>query len=115
MSVDLGALWSVPGFLALLIAVAFLSKLVGAGAPARLAGLDRRESLAVGVGVGVSARGVVELVVATIALHAGLFVQSAPGDRIVPNLYSAVVLTSVVTTLLAPLLLRPLLRNRPPE
>ena len=110
MSVDLAALWSVPAFLVLLITVAFLSKLVGAGIPAHLTGLARRDSLVVGVGM--SARGVVELVVASIALDAGLFSRPAPGDVVVPNLYSAVVLTAIVTTLLAPLLLRPILRGR---
>lgn len=107
LSVDLSAVSSIPVFLALLVALAFLGKLIGAGIPARLIGLNRRDAIAVGIGM--STRGVVGLVVASIALNAGLFSQSASGDPVVPNLYSAVVITSVVTTLLAPLLLRPLL------
>ena len=110
LSVDLAAVWSVPGFLGLLIALAYFGKLIGAGVPARFIGLSQRDSVAVGIGM--SARGVVGLVVASIAFDAGLFSRAASGDVVVPNLYSAVVLTSIVTTLLAPLLLRPILRGR---
>lgn len=47
---DLGAVAAVPVFLTLLLVVAFLGKLIGAGLPARLAGLPTREAAAVGVG-----------------------------------------------------------------
>jgi Kef-type K+ transport system membrane component KefB len=109
MSVDLAAVGAIPVFLALLVALALAGKVVGAGLPARAFGFSARESLAIGVGM--SSRGVVGLVVASIALDAGIFQSGVPDDVVLPNLFSAVVLTSVVTTLLAPLLLRPLLRG----
>lgn len=108
MRLDIGAVTAVPIFLALLLAVAILGKLVGAGVPARLAGLSAREATAVGIGM--SGRGAVELVVASIALEAGLFAQP---DPLVSNLFSALVITAVVTTLLMPLALRAVLR--PPD
>lgn len=74
--VEPGALVAVPAFVATLIAAAFLGKLAGAGLPARLAGLTGRESLAVGVGM--SSRGAVELIVASIALESGLFDHPDP-------------------------------------
>lgn len=103
LQLDLTAVWQVPGFLALLIVVAILGKLVGSGAAARLSGLSARKSTAVGVGM--SGRGAVEIVVASIALQAGLFAQGA-GDPHVANLFSALVITAVVTTAATPLLLQ---------
>lgn len=102
---DLGAVTAVPLFLTLLVVVAFLGKLVGAGVPARLAGLSAREATAVGVGM--SGRGAVELVVASIALEAGLFAQP---DILVGSLFSALVITAVLTTMLMPMALRAVLR-----
>lgn len=103
LQLDLTAVWQVPGFLILLIVVAILGKLLGGGLAARLSGLSARESAAVGVGM--SGRGAVEIVVASIALQAGLFAQGA-GDPYVANLFSALVITAVVTTAATPLLLR---------
>lgn len=105
--VDLGAVEAIPLFLAALLAVAFLGKLVGTGVPARLAGLPTRDAMAVGIGM--SGRGAIELVVASIALEAGLFNQS---DELVTNLFSALVITAVVTTMAMPLGLRAVLRAR---
>lgn len=102
---DLGAVTAVPLFLTLLVVVAFLGKLVGAGVPARLAGLSAREATAVGVGM--SGRGAVELLVASIALEAGLFAQP---DILVGSLFSALVITAVLTTMLMPMALRAVLR-----
>ena len=104
---DLSAVVAIPGFLAALLAVAFLGKLVGAGVPARLTGLSTREAAAVGIGM--SGRGAVELIVASIALEAGLFDQP---DPLVGNLFSALVITAVVTTLLVPIALRRVLRGQ---
>lgn len=92
-----------PGFLALLIAVAFTGKLIGAGVPARLFGYSGREALFIGAGM--SARGAVELVIAEVALRSGLFSRPVPGDVIVPNLFSAIVLMTLVTTIGAPILM----------
>lgn len=98
---DLGAVSAIPGFLAALLATAFLGKLVGAGVPARLIGLSPREATAVGVGL--SGRGAVELIIASIALEAGLFDQP---DPLVTNLFSALVIVAVITTLMMPIGLR---------
>jgi len=107
MSLDISAATEIPFFVLALIAVAFFGKLIGAGLPAYLLGYTRRESLAVGVGM--SARGAVELIIADIALRAGIFNHPEPVPLIVEHLFSAVVLMAVATTLLTPLLLRPIL------
>lgn len=107
MNLDLQAALNVPGFVLTLIAIAFFGKLIGAGLPAWLLGYSKREATAVGIGM--SARGAVELIIADIALRAGLFEGPEPVPEIVQNLFSAVVIMAVVTTVLAPLLLRPLL------
>ena len=103
MQLSLGAVIEVPWFLAGLIVIAFLGKLIGAGLPALLSGLGRRDAAAIGVGM--SGRGAVELVIVSIALTAGVFEQPQ-GDPIVANLFSALVITAVVTTALTPILLR---------
>jgi Kef-type K+ transport system membrane component KefB len=107
MNLDLQAMLHVPLFVFTLIAIAFLGKLFGAGLPAYLLGYNRRESMAVGVGM--SARGAVELIIADIALRAGLFSRPEPVPVIIDNIFSAVVIMAVVTTVLTPLLLRPIL------
>lgn len=104
MHLDVTALANIPGFLFLLVLVAFLTKLIGAGLPAYLLGFSRRDALAVGVGM--SARGAVELVIADIALRAGLFTQPDPPPPIVANLFSAIVIVAVVTTLATPFMLK---------
>ena len=101
LRVDLGALTAIPLLLVLLIAAAFLGKILGAGLPALAIGLPRREAL--GVGIAMSARGAIELVVLSIAYEAGLFPDD---DPVAGPLFSALVLTAVVTTLATPILLR---------
>jgi Kef-type K+ transport system membrane component KefB len=95
----------VPVFLLLVIAVAFFGKVLGAGLPARLAGLSTRDALCVGVGL--SARGAVELVILSIAFEKGVFSDGGAGLQ----LFSALILMGVVTTMMAPMLLRRLLRT----
>lgn len=104
LQLDLTAVVTVPGFLAALIALAFAGKLIGAGVPAYFGGLKRRESVAIGVGL--SGRGAVEIVIASIALQSGLFTQVGPPDVYVASLFSALVLTAIITTAVAPILLR---------
>ncbi|NIP47374.1 MAG: cation:proton antiporter [Gammaproteobacteria bacterium] len=106
--VDLSAVSTVPVFLGALLAAAFLGKLLGAGVPARLSGLTTRQSTAVGVGL--SGRGAVELIIASIALEAGLFDHP---DPVVANLFSALVITAVVTTIVMPVGLRLILDRAP--
>jgi len=104
LHLDLGAVFAIPGFLTLLLVVAFASKLVGAGLPAYLTGLSRKESLAVGVGM--SARGAVELIIAEIALRAGLFEHPTPTPPVIAYLFSAIVIVAIITTLATPIVLR---------
>jgi len=106
---DFSAVSSVPGFVVVLIVVALASKLIGAGIPAIWMGLTRRQSLMVGVGM--SGRGAVELVVAGIALEAGLFLQPTPTPAIVDSLFSAIVIMALVTTIVAPIVLRLIVRR----
>lgn len=109
-NLDVGAALHVPLFVLLLVVVAFGGKLVGAGLPAYWSGLDRRQSL--GVGAGMSARGAVELIIADIALRAGLFDHPQPVPDIVRYLFSAVVLMALITTLATPVALQRALGDR---
>ncbi len=104
LHLDFSALTQTPGFVVLFVVIAMVSKLVGAGVPAYWIGLSKRESLMVGVGM--SGRGAVELVVAGVALEAGLFLQPDPPPPIVRSLYSTIVIMALVTTLVTPILLR---------
>jgi Kef-type K+ transport systems, membrane components len=94
LKVNLWALtnWELP---AVVIGVALAGKLVGCYGGARLGGLGHWDALAVGFGM--NARGAMELVVALIGLSLGL---------LTPAMYSTIVLVAVVTSFLAPLLLR---------
>jgi Kef-type K+ transport system membrane component KefB len=109
LHLEAGALLEAPLLVALLLVAATIGKLAGAGIPARLGGLGRRDALAVGVGM--NARGAVELIIADVAFRAGLFEAPDPPPAVVRSLYSAVVLTAIVTTLATPLGLRALYRE----
>ena len=100
----MSALTAVPFFLFLIIFVAFFSKLVGAGVPAFLMGFSRRESLAIGTAM--TARGAVELIIADIALRAGLFSHPNPLPPIIENMFSIIVIVAIVTTIAVPVVLR---------
>lgn len=102
MYVDLGeladgqvALWAV-----IVLAVASVGKLVGSYVGARLGPLGHREAIAVGVGL--NARGALEIIIATIALSLGVFNQST---------YTVIVLLAMATSMAAPPLLRWALSN----
>jgi Kef-type K+ transport system membrane component KefB len=97
LRVDLGLLsdptvllWS-----AIVIAVASIAKLLGAYAGARLARLPKQEALALGVGL--NARGALEIVIATVGLSLGVLNTRS---------YTVVVLMAIVTSMAAPPLLR---------
>ncbi|HWI51104.1 MAG TPA: cation:proton antiporter, partial [Symbiobacteriaceae bacterium] len=77
------------------------TKLLGAGAGALLGGFKLKE--AAGVGAGMVARGEVGLIVAAIGLERGLLQQ---------DLYTAMVLVSLLTTLVTPPLLKLAFRRR---
>ena len=100
------AITETPIFVVALVLLAFVTKLVGAAVPAVFAGFGRRDSLAIGVGM--SGRGAVELIIADVALRAGLFAIPEPPPPLVANLFSAVVIMAIVTTILTPILLRAL-------
>ncbi len=101
---DPNALVSIPYFLLILLAVAFLGKIVGCGIPALMIGLPRQKALSVGVGM--STRGAVGFVVLSVAYNAGVFEQIDHADPITTHLFSGLVLMVVITTMLAPSLLR---------
>lgn len=104
LHLQLDAVTAAPLFLGLLLAAAFATKLLGAGLPAFLTGMPGRASLAVGLAM--SSRGAVELIIADVALEAGLFDRPEPTPAIVDALFSSVVIVAIVTTLLVPVLLR---------
>jgi Kef-type K+ transport system membrane component KefB len=81
--------------LIVLLAVAVLSKVLGSGLGARLAGFTNQQALRVGVGM--VSRGEVGLIVASIGVREGL---------IGPDVFSVVVVLVLLTTLIAPPLLR---------
>lgn len=102
LRVDLGvfadpevALWSV-----LIVLVASVTKFAGSMAGARLGGLPRREGLALGVGL--NARGALEIVMATVGLSLGVLNEES---------YGAIVVMAIVTSVAAPPLLRIILRD----
>jgi Kef-type K+ transport system membrane component KefB len=101
---DFSSVAQVPGFVLVLTGLALASKLIGSGIPAYWAGFSRRESLLVGVGM--SGRGAVELVIAGVALDAGLFLHPEPPGPIVGSLFSAIVIMAIVTTVATPIALR---------
>lgn len=94
LKVNLWALsgWELP---LLVIGIAIAGKLAGCYGGARFGGLSHWEALAVGFGM--NARGAMELVVALIGLSLGLLTA---------EMYSTIVLVAVVTSFMAPLLLR---------
>lgn len=108
-NLDFSALTEAPVFVAILILIAFLGKIVGAGSAARLFGFSRRD--AVNIGVGMSPRGAVELVIAGIALEAGLFTAADGDSTLASHLFSAVVLMAVITTILSPIVLKLSFKN----
>lgn len=107
---SLAAAIEIPVFVILLLGFATFGKLLGAGGTALAVGLDRRRALAVGAAM--NARGAVEIIIADIALRAGLFQHPEPVPPVIENMFSAVVIMAIVTTLIAPVMLRALLPAR---
>jgi len=83
------------GFLALIIGIAILTKVIGCGFGARLTGFNNRESLRVGVGM--ISRGEVGLIIAGYGLAHQVISQ---------NVFSVMIIMVLVTTMVTPLLLR---------
>lgn len=101
LHLSVAAFVEIPLFLALIIVVAIAGKVIGAGLTAKAFGMGTRDALTVGVGM--SGRGAVELVVADVALRAGLFTAPDPAPPVVASLFSAVVIMAIATTLLMPI------------
>lgn len=110
LHLDLRALTEIPIFLGAIVVAAFIGKFVGAGAIARASGFDTRQSLAVGAGM--NARGAVALIVADIALQAGVFDGPTPRAPEAEYLFSAIVIMAIATTVVSPVLLRYSLREK---
>lgn len=98
---ELGPQWL---FTVVLVVVAILTKALGCGGFARLAGFGSREALRVGVGM--ISRGEVGLIVAGYGLAAGLIGR---------DVFSAAVLVVLVTTMVTPPLLRLVFPQGTPE
>ncbi|RJQ16703.1 MAG: cation:proton antiporter [Nitrospiraceae bacterium] len=84
-------------FFAALIIVAVLTKVIGCGITAKMAGFSRSESLVIGFGM--SPRGEVAMIVALIGLTSKIISQ---------EIYVAIVLMSLITTILTPVFIRKL-------
>jgi Kef-type K+ transport system membrane component KefB len=82
-------------FTLVIIVVAVISKVIGCGIGAWLGGFSPRDALRVGVGM--SSRGEVGLIVGTVGLSANLIGETA---------FASIVLMVLVTTLVTPILLR---------
>ncbi len=99
--VDFEAMAGALGLGLLVSLLAVVSKLFGCGTPALWLGFNRLGAMRVGVGM--LPRGEVALIVAGVGLAAGV---------IDADIFGVAVLMTVVTTLLAPILLVPLFRSR---
>ncbi|MEU1126574.1 cation:proton antiporter [Streptomyces sp. NPDC005899] len=104
LQVDLGALVRPEVFLAGvgILAVAVVSKLAGGYVGARMGRLGHGEALAIGAGL--NARGVVEIVLATVGLQLGVLTTAS---------YTVIILVAVVTSMMAPPMLRYATRGIP--
>src|SRR3954464_1674879 len=91
------------GITAAILGLAIVGKVVGAGLGARLGGMRLASALAVGIGM--SSRGSMELVVARIGMDLGV---------LTPTLYAAIVLIPIVTSFTTPVLLRAAVRGARP-
>ena len=87
--------WSLLAFVLALTAVAMASKLIACGGTAKLQGNGWHDSVIVGVGM--IPRGEVAMIVALIGLNQGLIKQDT---------YTAVILMSLLSTVIPPLILR---------
>jgi len=92
-------------FFIVLVAVAIVSKLIGCGLPASYFLKDKNKGLKVGLGM--ISRGEVGLIVAGVAISAGVITQST---------YAAIIGMVIITTILTPILLeRAYEKNTPKE
>lgn len=90
--------WPTVIFLVVLTIVAISSKIIGCGIAAKMSGLSTKDSLIIGVGM--MPRGEVAMIVALIGLNQNIIDQ---------KIYVCIVLMSILTTLVAPIVLRKLM------
>jgi Kef-type K+ transport system membrane component KefB len=95
--------WMFYAFFVALVLVAVFSKMVGCGVPAAF--FLKSKSKGLKVGYGMISRGEVGLIVAGVAIQAGAISQ---------GLYSAILGMIMITTIIAPLLLRKAYDSEPP-
>ncbi|MEE2880547.1 MAG: cation:proton antiporter [Chloroflexota bacterium] len=101
MLVDVSSMMNAVVFGIVLSVLAILSKLLGSGALALVTGFNLLGSTRIGVGM--IPRGEVALIIAGIGLSQGIISQ---------NLFGVSIMMTIITTLIAPILLVPLLRNQ---
>lgn len=101
LKLDLSAILNTPVFILVMILAAFASKMVSAGLISRLLGASKRNALLTGLGM--TAKGSLDLIVAGIALNAGLFETNGTDNPIIEYMFSAIVIMSITTTLLIPI------------
>ncbi len=82
-------------FILILTGVALLTKFIGCGVSAKMQGISARDSAIIGIGM--IPRGEVAMIIALIGLNNNLIMQ---------NTYAALVLMSLLTTIIPPLILR---------
>jgi Kef-type K+ transport system membrane component KefB len=99
-SVNVSLIW----FVLALTAVAIASKVIGCGLPAFLHKMSLKDSLIIGVGM--TPRAEVAMIVALIGFDQNMITQST---------YSAIILMSLLTTIIPPIVLRNWLFKRHPE
>jgi len=109
LQANLTAIIEIPVFLVVLIVVAFVTKVLGGGVAAVAIGYGRQESAIIGVGL--APRGEIMIVVISVALAAGL-IDGGTTDPVAQHLFSALILMALANTVIAPLVLRFLLRSR---
>jgi len=100
MLVDLAAIQGVLVFGLIITALAIFSKVIGSGLPALATGFNLRGSWRVGIGM--LPRGEVALIIAGIGLTRGI---------ISSDLFGVSIMMTMVTTLMAPIILVPLFRH----
>lgn len=89
------------GFIIVFSIIAVVSKFVGSGIGAKLAGFNTKSSM--GVGAGMVSRGEVALILAAMGLEGGLL----PG-----NYYTSIIIVIIVTTIVTPPLLKAIFGKR---
>lgn len=102
LNFDYASLFAEPKLTLLVIVVAILGKMIGVFMVKPFSKLKWRQLYLIGWGM--NSRGVMELIIANIALKAGLISTS---------LYSAIVLMAIITSLIFPIFMKKLIKKNP--